>query len=480
MSVNPKALVSVLLGAGTLLLLARGCGSESGSAPGQDAGPTDATVEAAGGDGGTGAFGGSGGTSGTGGVPEAASGSGGEPVDAGCPPVGLPPEVPQDWESFTGYSCDCPVYIPGENGTPPPPIEWEPCPEEGPQDVDCRVMKLEAEGVTFDVATAYTRFSMDPSGIPLLQFARLKPNGDGRLPMQVVAEVDGQVRNAFLLVREAISPYAAISEALSGNRYAIRMKSDDVNTVQGLIAGSVGEPYPDYVTKLNNGTALPSNWDVSDQWILRKSSKYTVTGWDGLNPQLVYDPAQDPDGVPAHASHIIVGDIFFNVSGGAYSGTMSWTTADGLQPLLRWYGDPDRASGNFGTDGTDMVWTSGEGYLGNHTWDNLTIMTAPYTTDPQVAQASTRRLRTDIRPFYPWPFRVGCGYASRQSGLDDGGSALIVVRLSDGWSWFIHGKDPMNYPMMPLGLTCDELFLTTPNSIARVRLDSLGPGMAPD
>jgi hypothetical protein len=91
--------------------------------------------------------------------------------------------------------------------------------------------------------------------------------------MQVVAEIDGQVRNAFLLVREAISPYAAISEALSGNRYAIRMKSDDVNTVQGLIAGSVGEPYPDYVTKLNNGTALPSNWDVSDQWILRKSSK---------------------------------------------------------------------------------------------------------------------------------------------------------------------------------------------------------------
>ena len=479
-----KTLAPVLLGAGTLLVLARGCGQSGSTEPGagQEAGPTDGATEAVGGHAGSG---GTGGISGTGGVPEAASGSGGEPTDAGCPLKGLPPEVPQDWESFTGYSCDCPVYLPGQNGTPPPPIEWEPCPEDGLQDVDCRVMKLEAEGESFAVASAYTYFTTSPTGTPLLQFVRYRPNDTLNGYIQLVAEVDGPVRNAFMIVTDSVPRCAAKAEALNGDRYAIMMIGERVHdpldlSIQGLIAGRVGEPYPDYVTKLNNGTAFPSDWNISDHWILRQSSKYTVTGWDGLNPQLVYDPAQDPDGVPPHASHLIGGDIFFNVSGGAYSGTLSWTATNGLQPLLRWYNDPDHASGNFGTDGTDMVWTSGEGYLGNHAWDNLTIMTAPYTTNPQVAQGNARRLRSDIRPFYPWPFRVGCGYATRHSGLDDGGAALIIVRLSDGWSWFIHGKDPMNYPMSPLGLTCEELFLTTPNSIARVRLDSLGPGVAPD
>lgn len=158
---------------------------------------------------------------------------------------------------------------------------------------------------------------------------------------------------------------------------------------------------------------------------------------------------------------------------------MSWTPTDGLRPLLRAYGDVDNAYGNFGTDGHDMVWTYAQGYVGEFDYQKLSIMTAPYTTDQQTAQASERRLRSDTFSFAPQPFRIGCGYAAREAVV---GAAMgaVVVRLSDGWSWFVVGKEGVPYPVHPLGLTCDELFLATFTSIARVRLDSLGPGMEPD
>lgn len=249
-----KRLASVAASTGILaaVALARGCQeSDSPGGPVQKEAGLDAMPEASGGHPPTGGFGGS--------MPEAAAGSGGQVADAGCPDKGLPSEVPQDWESFTGYSCDCPVYIPGENGTPPPPIEWEACPEDGLQDVDCRIMKLEVDGVSFNVATAYVRFTMDSSGVPLLQFARLKPNGDDRLPMQVVAEVDGPIHNAFMLVRASASSYATISEALNADRYAIRMKSDDFNSIQGLDSSQarLGNPTP--TTSPSCTTATPSH-----------------------------------------------------------------------------------------------------------------------------------------------------------------------------------------------------------------------------
>ncbi len=477
-----KPLVPVLVGTGILaaVALARGCGQAPGS-PGvsvqEDAGveSIDATLEASGGHPETGGFGGS--------EPDANAGSGGQVADAGCPLQGLPAEVPQDWESYTGYSCDCPVYIPGEHGTPPAPIEWEACPVDGLQNVDCRIMKLEVGGTPFHMTSLYTYFSLDPSGTPLLEFLRYPQTTSAVQYMQVLAEADGPVRNAFMIVK-SVSPYCdAMAEALSGDRYAIRLDGEHVgdapDSVQGLIAGRVGEPHPDYVTKLYNGQAFPSDWDVSDQWILRKSSTYTVTGWDGLNPQLVYDPAQDPDGVPAHETQLVGGDIFFNVGSASYSATMSWTAADGLRPLLRAYGNVDNAYGNFGTDGHDMVWTYAQGYVSEFKYQKLSIMTAPYTTDPKVAQSTARRLRSDTFSFSPQPFRVGCGYAAREAVVG-GGMGAIVVRLADGWSWFVVGKEGVPYPVHPLGLTCDELFVSTPTSIARVRLDSLGAGMPPD
>jgi hypothetical protein len=164
------------------------------------------------------------------------------------------------------------------------------------------------------------------------------------------------------------------------------------------------------------------------------------------------------------------------------SGTMSWNKSAGLRPLLRWYGDWDKASGTFGTDGKNMVWTYGEGKLaGLYEFSKLSVMTAPYTTDPVDAQAKAKRLRTDPNTFYVRGYQVGCGHAARAATNPQGGNVLLIVRLSDGAAWMLAGTDPMTYTMEPVGLTCDEVFFADPlNRVVRVRLDSLGPGLPPD
>jgi hypothetical protein len=65
-----------------------------------------------------------------------------------------------------------------------------------------------------------------------------------------------------------------------------------------------------------------------------------------------------------------------------------------------------------------------------------------------------------------------------------------VVRLSDGWTWFLP-KDGCLYPNLTkgwcahyvVGLSCDEVFFyetAAPQTLARVRLDALGPGQPGD
>lgn len=61
------------------------------------------------------------------------------------------------------------------------------------------------------------------------------------------------------------------------------------------------------------------------------------------------------------------------------------------------------------------------------------------------------------------------------------------MRLSDGLSWIVRAP-PFSSGvqfMSVLGLTCDEVFVKVQfpdevNAIVRIRLDSLGAGIAPD
>jgi hypothetical protein len=73
---------------------------------------------------------------------------------------------------------------------------------------------------------------------------------------------------------------------------------------------------------------------------------------------------------------------------------------------------------------------------------------------------------------------VGCGYAARAIG-----DHVRLLRLSDGRSWRFEQGSTWQW-LRPLVVTCEEMFacayVARTYTIVRVRIDSLGPGEAPD
>jgi hypothetical protein len=139
-----------------------------------------------------------------------------------------------------------------------------------------------------------------------------------------------------------------------------------------------------------------------------------------------------------------------------------------------------------------MVWTYGKDKppTSEFEYGTRSVMTAPYTTEPQVLAQTEKRLRSDPGQLSPYPYGIGCGYAARPISRAKGSSTstdLMVVRLSDGVSWFIESPPlDQGFKFLPaLGITCDEIvtrvqFPDDAVTIVRIPLDSLGPGIAPD
>ncbi len=171
--------------------------------------------------------------------------------------------------------------------------------------------------------------------------------------------------------------------------------------------------------------------------------------------------------------------LFWNADALA-DGINIWEPTGGARPFIRWVGDPTRGAGDFGTGGLDMVWTYGEGKAPS-AWKYpvRSVMTAPYTTDPEAVLP--RRLRSGLHigvGGFEW--KVGCGYAAGEGGSND----VLVVRLSDGTSWQLPSIPSELALAKPLGITCEEVFIYGEIGgrlrIARVKLASLGPGIPAD
>lgn len=233
-----------------------------------------------------------------------------------------------------------------------------------------------------------------------------------------------------------------------------------------------------------------SSWRVSKDWLVQLTlGKLNAWTWEGKLSQNVYAGGTDPDGLQPHVPIVRGKDVFFTVGDLQLCGVMSWRPDPGLRPLLRWYGDPTRAAGNFGTDGKDMVWTQSQG-AGACLNDgpNPEVWTAPYTTDPAIVQATAHRVRKDVRGMSAESFVVANGYAARCDSFGFPATlSLSIVRLSDGYSWIVPGDPAGNTHLFTkaIGITESEVFVFgyvkgMSSTVFRIRLDSLGPGTPPD
>jgi hypothetical protein len=292
------------------------------------------------------------------------------------------------------------------------------------------------------------RFWVDASGTARLFHHRNAKNGSGDEASYydiVLGDVDGAPLD-FAIRQDFPADCHNLVEDLNETEFAIMIYGDGtspVNTdVDGLAIGYLGSLEPTFVYL--NRTGPPSAWSLGPDFVLRREPGSTVRAFthDMSSSFLLYQPGMDPDFTPIQPRRWIRGrDVLFQTGDLVSAGIWAYDDERGTHPLVTYPGDTTQGASNVGTDGVDIVWTHGEGKEEGAfgLFPTVSIMTAPYTTDPEALQP--RRLRTDMSigiGTEDLQWAVGCGYAARHLAT---GRDVQVVRLSDGVAWVLAGNN---------------------------------------
>lgn len=405
-----------------------------------------------------------------------------------CDPRPLPPAVPEGWVEDTDWSCDCRFYLPASKSALPASIAWAACPV-NPAGLDCQAMVTDWTDSTAPVGVVKMDRNPDGSAVLLIERGHENPKGDSWI-QNVVADADGNVRSAVMQAWSGM-PFSSLGcvmtpEGFNEGYWVLFIRGSDqsakLGQMQGAIAGSVDDLHPTLLPGIEEHM-YSDNWECSSKWLFREGAGFVETAfpWGSDAGVFVTSPAVDPDGLTPSQT-IAVGDaLFWETATTALRGINSWDPKHGARPFIRWIGDGTNGAGNLGTDGKALVWSYGEGKsYGDDVYPTASVMTAPFTTDPATLQP--RRLRSQpgsgIGALDTW--HVGCGLAAINGWNQD----VFVVRISDGVAWTIPSVLPDIHLFSPLGLTCDEIFVLGTvggrETVLRMKLDKLGPGMPAD
>ncbi len=388
------------------------------------------------------------------------------------------------WMALQGFDPACNVFVapsPSAHGFPPP-IAWKPCDHAvlamadagADSGIGCEQMADNFDGGVLPApytspfgATSSGYVDRDSQRV-LLPIARVINAGSAETVL--VAEADGPVHQAFTLgagskcalgvfssinhdhviyrlddysadgVHENAS--AAIGGAIDGMSHVLRVEGEPEGELEPVAAGATVFADREYFS----GTHV-APWDGPATAVIWKTDGWEMT---------------------------FQGDDLFSSSADVITEILL-TTAKGSVPFISL---PNAATAtDFGTDGADMVWIEAfdEGSdLGP--WATVNIMAAPFTTDPNAIVK--RRVRSGMNQPGFQPFTVGCGYAAHEYDRDET-SGFRIVRLSDGRSWQFRASASSR----AVAITCSEIFIDYSyygSGLARIRLDSLGPGDPPD
>jgi hypothetical protein len=293
-----------------------------------------------------------------------------------------------------------------------------------------------------------------------------------------ITDADGEVRTAMLA--GVSSRCTRAFPSIFAGRYTLTIYEDSSAFGGGFLASEIDDLRPRLAIHLSERDAhdiYAGPFSILD---LNKGFKIEQYSWkDGSPLPLLWSPAQD-NGLQ-QGSFVFANDAMFWSAGNSdYHKLNVYSPDAGVRDFLSAGLVIDHGYDDLGTDGHDLVWIEARGRKTGYLtpFDTYDIMTAPYTADP--AKLAPRRVRSAEGPLGLSPFVVGCGYAARQNG-----TVLRIVRLSDGQSWLfdVAYGTPWSWAT-PRALTCDELFIDVlvegRGQFARIRLDSLGPGLPAD
>jgi hypothetical protein len=462
-----------------VLFAAATCGEEgTAPAPSPGAGGTAATTASSGGHAHTT-------SSSSTGAAGAHTGSGGSAADGGpggsgaCGPIEKPAVIPDGWLPWTEWACKCPFWIPPDKDHMPKPVEWEPCGLPGLP--GCRKMVTWWAKDNFAIGIA--GLFKDGAGKPVLVVGRTA--GDD-WTQTIIADPDGPLYFAMMRPTNSATGCELGIPTTGGGRIGFAAWGDGTTAyvedspIDGLIWGQFPQFYPK-VAPIRDATQDNWDWVTGAGWWLRGG---TASGDVLFSPdfstskQLWPQPGSDMPSNWANLPQIIGNDVLFVTADPYRAAIMAYDNVHSVHPLVSYGDDMTRGASNLGTDGKDMVWSYGEGKQPfDHGYPKVSVMTAPYTTDP--AKLQPRRVRADPGMWAGESFAVGCGYAGHRGTP---ARRAFLTRLSDGAAWVLDGgpNDSVTWPGV-LGFTCDEVFVNLNlNTIARIKLDSLGPGLPPD
>lgn len=412
------------------------------------------------------------------------SGFGGYAEPDPCLPKPLPDVVPDGWEESLDWSCKCRLYVPKSAAALPTPIKWEPCPDAG-DGLACQSMVMDWGGEDSYIA-ANPSMDRNPDGSAVLQFVRYVNQS---YSIHIVADADGPVRTAMYFVWGGKNwgdlDCRPTDDGVKEGKFITHLRGDDIDhwlDYQGARGGNIDDLHPPVLIKYSNvGGQYSQSWTPGANGTAAFDANLALNfnSWDMKDKYFITSTTVDIEGMSPGYVKVRNGAVFWETGDLYRAGINVWDKPGGARSLIRWPGDFTRGAGKFGTDGTDMVWCQGEGKAPSATeYPVRSIMTAPFMIDP--AKLQPRRLRSlPTNRIAGAPTEVGCGYALLEGPAGD----LIVTRLSDGWLWYVP-QTPERRIYTALGLTCTELFAVGEMhqrlAVARVRLDSLGPGFPPD
>ncbi len=311
----------------------------------------------------------------------------------------------------------------------------------------------------------------------------------------LVADVDGIVHSAILAIDE--SKCRLYPSDLHDGRVVYQVyESDAAGRIGpyggGALVAAVDDLEPrSYVRFADN---IARQYFVGAPGVLEvqgSASTFILRDWWDASRIIMRWSSAGDRGLQGVPSTFTGGALLWEAVGEVGAKLKVWTADAGTRDLLSFGADTSQGAGDLGTDGVSLVWLQGSGRTAPHgPYPTASFMVSPFTVNS--AGLRPHRLRSEPggndagNALGASKIQVGCGYAARLNP-----SGVRVLRLTDGVSWVLPGTSASWGWGEPLAVTCSHYYGQAlkvgegaspgwTSTIARLRLDSLGPGEPAD
>ncbi len=295
---------------------------------------------------------------------------------------------------------------------------------------------------------------------------------DGYHSLSVVADADG---NSFAGVMatepKRFATYVYLPPSSAAPRWIVLVLESQAFSPGGYLVGTVEQPMPLAHGRYTSGY---HGYAVGDLGVLDISNGVSVLDFDS-GTQLY---SITGNSLPMSFEWMFASSVFWQGDSSRVADVGRWDPDAGAVDFINYGFDPNHASGSLGTDGVNMVWIEAHGPASDAGfWTTADFWTSPFVTNN--SELVPRRLRSaPVEALGSTHVAVGCGYAATSAN-----TAAWIVRVSDGWGWALPDVTGWTW-QVPLAISCTDVFFqvvsTNVNTVARVPLNQLGPGIAPD